>query len=194
MGRIIVTKSNAVHYFPRPNGPCAGKTIVTEADSTKELCRINTSTLTVNYTPDNSCNEKVFCCDTPPLTDRSSVDACKEKSKALVFRRVSVYGRSNISREENISRAWTKVDDIDLLYENDASKFYDGFEFEINYLDELLVRRLLEERRPDQKFSLIMNVFNWEDYEYDISKYASKVHQIVFFVQPGGEGLEDLEN
>ncbi|KAJ9051677.1 hypothetical protein DSO57_1002376 [Entomophthora muscae] len=97
-----------------------------------------------------------------PLTSEKSVQECKKKSNAKVFREWDVLNENFSSVESHqIALGETDVDKINHFYKHNQLTFYDGFEFNIQRLTEANFERLLKERSKDQKFSLKMYFKQW---------------------------------
>ncbi|KAJ9056376.1 hypothetical protein DSO57_1033647 [Entomophthora muscae] len=113
------------------------------------------------------------------LQTESDVKTCKKMSGAKIFGSVHFYRQIYNSKKLQFKDVNKLVDNIHTLYEHEDSKFYDGFEFIIDKLNETMVERLLKERRSGQMFSLRVFLDRWDKLESVIRKYTANIDHIV---------------
>ncbi|KAJ9051678.1 hypothetical protein DSO57_1002377 [Entomophthora muscae] len=82
-------------------------------------------------------------------------------SKAKVFRGLTIRDEFSQPEIKQLELGRAVVDKINFFYGHENFKFYDGFEFNIQNLNETMVGRLLKERSKNQQFSLAMDVDKW---------------------------------
>ncbi|KAJ9076855.1 hypothetical protein DSO57_1022298 [Entomophthora muscae] len=143
-----------------------------QVTSIEELCNINARVFyVVPYSQSGNPNGV-------SLQTESDVKTCKMLG-AKIFGSVHFYRQTYNSKKLQFKDVNKLVDNIHTLYEHEDSKFYDGFEFIIDKLNETLVERLLKERRCGQMFSLRVFLDRWDRLESVIHKYADNIDHIV---------------
>ncbi|KAJ9051055.1 hypothetical protein DSO57_1008319 [Entomophthora muscae] len=155
--------------------------------STKDICSINASVFSVDPGLSNKDSAEIL------LTTESSVTDCKKMSKAKVFRGLTIRDEFSQPEIKQLELGRTVVDKINFFYGHANFKFYDGFEFNIQNLNETMVGRLLKERSKNQQFSLAMDVDKWPKVASVIKMHATKIHHIVLRVVASKESLETFK-
>ncbi|KAJ9075886.1 hypothetical protein DSO57_1031415 [Entomophthora muscae] len=153
-----------------------------------ELCEIKASVFSIRTGITNRLIDPIA------LITEKAVKACKEKSKALVFRGLIILAdKTSSSEEAQVGNGVTDVEKIDSFYGHEKLKFYDGFEFDVSNLNKTMVGRLVEERSKDQVFSLAMPLKKWSEVASAIPNDTPNLHHVKLIVDPG-EKLKAIES
>ncbi|KAJ9063723.1 hypothetical protein DSO57_1037735 [Entomophthora muscae] len=125
-----------------------------------------------------------------PLTTAQSVNICKKKSGAKVFRAIYFHPNdASYTADPTFFLQTIGFEKVNLLYGLEELKFYDGFEFNIEDLNKTEVERLVKERSSDKLVSLKMPLEKWHEVGKGISKYASKIHHVTLDVGVDKDGF-----
>ncbi|KAJ9051059.1 hypothetical protein DSO57_1008322 [Entomophthora muscae] len=89
---------------------------------------------------------------------------------------------------------FTAVEDVNFLYGDEETKFYDGFEFNIKDHSKTVVERLVKERSDDQMFSLRMTLDKWHEVGTVVNKYAAKINHVTLDVGVDPHGFVAFED
>ncbi|KAJ9051674.1 hypothetical protein DSO57_1002374 [Entomophthora muscae] len=143
-----------------------------EAPATERFCSVKASVFSIDATFANRIGGPVI------LTTKNSIDVCKKKSGAKVFRKVNI-GEKYKSKplDMQIDRE-VAVESVNDLYKDKEFNIYDGIEFIVYNQNKTVVERLVGERNDGQMFSLKMTLDNWNEVGKVVDKYATKIHHV----------------
>ncbi|KAJ9051682.1 hypothetical protein DSO57_1002381 [Entomophthora muscae] len=160
-----------------------------EVSATKELCSVNAKVFSIYPEGGNKFNLDII------LITKRSVNVCKKKSGAKVFRKIYIdASNASSSKKQQFKGVFTAVEDVNFLYGDEETKFYDGFEFNIKDHNKTVVERLVKERSDDQMFSLKMTLDKWHEVGTVVNKYAAKIHHVTLDVGVDPHGFVAFED
>ncbi|KAJ9051061.1 hypothetical protein DSO57_1008324 [Entomophthora muscae] len=160
-----------------------------EVSATDELCNVKAKVFSVFPKFANKMGQVALL-----KTERSVIE-CEKWSGAKVFRKVYIDASSaSSSKKQQFDGGSIAVESVDFLYGDEGTKFYSGFEFDIEDLNKTVVERLVKERSDDQMFSLRMTLDKWHEVGTVVNKYAAKVNYVILEVGVDPHGFVTFED
>ncbi|KAJ9055091.1 hypothetical protein DSO57_1007847 [Entomophthora muscae] len=155
-----------------------------EAAHTEKFCSVKASVFSVNTSWANRIGGPVI------LTTKSSIDVCKKKSGAKVFRKVYIREEYKSSPLNMQILRGVAVESVNNLYKHERFNVYDGIEFIVYNQSKTVVERLVKERSGGQMFSLKMSLDNWNEVGTVVNKYAAKINHVELDVAANEKGYD----